>query len=320
MAVCQNPGMDLRQLATFVHVAELGSFTRAARVLQVAQPALSRQVRALEIELRQNLFARTGRGVALTEAGQRLLAHGRGILQQVERAQQDLEDHRGAPVGHLALGLPPSVSRLVTAPVVEAFRERFPKATLTVVEGLSAYVLEWLVLGRVDLAVVYQAPPDPAIELQPVARELLHLVGPRPGRSAPPIGPPVTLAELTTLDLVIPSRPHSLRMLLETALATAGLRPRIAAEIESVPAMLELVERSSPKAPLHALLSLTALIGRQPVHQARPVVLNGRRRPLTAQVSLATSAQRPRGVLLEQAAALLRERMLVHWKDAGVQR
>lgn len=320
MAVCQNPGMDLRQLATFVHVAELGSFTRAARVLQVAQPALSRQVRALEIELRQNLFARTGRGVTLTEAGQRLLAHGRGILQQVERAQQDLEDHRGAPVGHVALGLPPSVSRLVTAPVVEAFRERFPKATLTVVEGLSAYVLEWLVLGRVDLAVVYQAPPDPAIELQPVARELLHLVGPRPGRSAPPIGPPVTLAELTTLDLVIPSRPHSLRMLLETALATAGLKPRIAAEIESVPAMLELVERSPAGAPLHALLSLTALIGRQPVHQARPVVLDGRRRPLTAQVSLASSAQRPRGVLLEQAAALLRERMLVHWTDAGVQR
>ncbi|MCW5611330.1 MAG: LysR family transcriptional regulator [Rubrivivax sp.] len=309
--------MDLRQLATFVHVAELGSFTRAARVLQVAQPALSRQVRALEIELRQNLFARTGRGVTLTEAGQRLLAHGRGILQQVERAQQDLEDHRGAPVGHVALGLPPSVSRLVTAPLVEGFRERFPKATLTVVEGLSAYVLEWLALGRVDLAVVYQAPPDPAIELQPVAHEFLHLVGRRPGRRAPPIGPPVTLAELTTLDLVIPSRPHSLRMLLETALATAGLKPRIAAEIESVPAMLELVERSPASAPLHALLSLTALIGRDPVHQARPVVIGGRRRPLTAQVSLATSAQRPRGVLLEQAAALLRERMLVHWTDEG---
>ncbi|MBX3637066.1 MAG: LysR family transcriptional regulator [Rubrivivax sp.] len=309
--------MDLRQLATFVHVAELGSFTRAARVLQVAQPALSRQVRALEIELRQNLFARTGRGVTVTEAGQRLLAHGRGILQQVERAQQDLEDHRGAPVGHVALGLPPSVSRLVTAPLVEAFRERFPKATLTVVEGLSAYVLEWLVLGRVDLAVVYQAPPDPAVELQPVAREILHLVGPRPARRAPLIGPPATLAELTTLDLVIPSRPHSLRMLLETALATAGLKPRIAAEIESVPAMLELVERSSQKAPLHSLLSLTALIGREPAHQARPVVLDGRRRPLTAQVSLATSAQRPRGALIEQAATLLRERMLVHWTDKG---
>jgi LysR family transcriptional regulator, nitrogen assimilation regulatory protein len=311
--------MDLRQLATFVHVAELGSFTRASRVLQVAQPALSRQVRALEIELRQSLFARTGRGVTLTEAGQRLLAHGRGILQQVERAQQDLDDHRGMPVGHLAVGLPPSVSRLVTAPLVEVYRERFPKATLTVVEGLSAYVLEWLVQGRVDLAVVYQAPPDPAVELHPVAREYLHLVGPRIGRSAL-IGPPVTLAELTTLDLVIPSRPHSLRMLLETALATAGLKPRIAAEIESVPAMLQLVERSSARAPLHALLSLTALIGREPTHVARPVVLDGRRQPLTTQLSLATSAQRPRGTLIEQAVALLREQMLLYWTDKVAER
>ncbi|MDE1950493.1 MAG: LysR family transcriptional regulator, partial [Burkholderiales bacterium] len=93
--------MDLKQLDYFVHVAELGSFTRAATVLRVAQPALSRQVRALEVELRQPLFDRNGRGVTLTEAGKRLLAHGRGILQQVDRARQDLEDQRGAASGRL---------------------------------------------------------------------------------------------------------------------------------------------------------------------------------------------------------------------------
>ena len=87
--------MDLKQLEYFVHVAELGSFTRAANRLAVVQSALSRQVRALEVELRQPLFARTGRGVTLTEPGRRLLEHGRGILQQVERARQDIEDRRG---------------------------------------------------------------------------------------------------------------------------------------------------------------------------------------------------------------------------------
>ena len=101
--------MDLKQLEYFVHVAEMGSFTRAAAFLQVAQPALSRQVRTLEVELRQPLLDRNGRGVTLTEAGKRLLAHGRGILQQVERARQDLEDQRGAATGHLAVGLPPSL-------------------------------------------------------------------------------------------------------------------------------------------------------------------------------------------------------------------
>src|SRR5687768_10888985 len=85
----ENAGMDLKQLDYFVHVAELGSFTRAASVLRVAQPALSRQVRALEVELRQTVLERNGRGVTLTQAGTRLLGHARGILQQVQRARQD---------------------------------------------------------------------------------------------------------------------------------------------------------------------------------------------------------------------------------------
>ena len=98
--------MDLKQLEYFVHVAEFGSFTRASAFLRVAQPALSRQIRSLEVELRQTLFERNGRGVTLTEAGKRLLAHGRGILQQVDRARQDMEDQRGAGSGHLSVGMP----------------------------------------------------------------------------------------------------------------------------------------------------------------------------------------------------------------------
>ena len=98
--------MDLKQLEYFTQVAEMGSFTRAAAFLQVAQPALSRQVRALEVELRQTLLDRNGRGVTLTEAGKRLLAHARGILQQVRRARDDLEDQRGAATGRLAIALP----------------------------------------------------------------------------------------------------------------------------------------------------------------------------------------------------------------------
>ncbi|MGS0755628.1 LysR family transcriptional regulator [Roseateles sp. GG27B] len=77
--------MDLKQLEYFINVAEHGSFSKAALVLQIAQPALSRQVRALEIELRETLLLRNGRGVALTEAGQRLMEHGRAILQLVEQ-------------------------------------------------------------------------------------------------------------------------------------------------------------------------------------------------------------------------------------------
>jgi LysR family nitrogen assimilation transcriptional regulator len=294
--------MDLKQLETFVHVAELGSFTRAASVLQIAQPALSRQVRALEVELHQPLFDRNGRGVTLTDAGQRLLAHGRGILQQVERAKQDLEDQRGAATGLLSIALPPSVSRTLTAPLVEAFRNRFPRATLSMLEGLTTYTLEWLQQGRVDCAVVYNATPAAAITLQPVLDEKLYLVSAR-GTARTLLGSAVTLADVAAHELVIPSRPHAIRMRLETALAAEGLKPQVGLEIESVPAMLDLVQRL----PLHAVLSLNALRGSEHEGglQARPIHIAPRGGALATSLWIATSAQRPRGALLEQATALL---------------
>ena len=98
--------MDLKQIEYFVRVAELGSFTRASVVLNIAQPALSRQVRLLEVELRQNLLVRNGRGATPTEAGKVLLEHGRGILHQVERAREELGRVRGALAGRVAIGLP----------------------------------------------------------------------------------------------------------------------------------------------------------------------------------------------------------------------
>ena len=297
--------MDLKQLQYFVQVAELGGFTRAASVLRVAQPALSRQVRSLEVELRQRLFDRNGRGVTLTAAGTRLLAHGRGILQQVERARLDLEDQRGAASGLLSIGLPPSVSRTLTAPLVEAFRERFPRATLSVVEGLSTYTLEWLTQGRIDCAVVYNATPAAAIDLMPVLQEPLFLVSARTPRSSAALrGPAVTLAQLATKELVIPSRPHAIRMRLETVMAEARCKPLVGLEIESVPAMLDLVQRHA----LHAVLSLNAVraSGREQAFVVQPIGVSPRKF-LSTSLWLATSALRPRGPLLDQAAQVLLE-------------
>lgn len=297
--------MDLKQLEAFVHVAELGSFTRAAGHLRTAQPALSRQVRALEVELRQALFERNGRGVTLTPAGQRLLAHGRGILAQVERARHDLEAHRGAPVGRLALGVPPSVGRSLTGPLVLAFRQRFPQATLTMVEGLTTYVLEWLAQGRVDAAVAYDVAPSGHLDLLPVLQEpmLLMSAATAPCEGPPSEGAPATMADLAQHALVIPSRPHAIRMRVEGALAAAGLKPRVALEIESVPAMLELVRLQG----LHAVLSRQALQGHpQPgAFAVRPLHLDRSQQPLAASLWIATAAQRPRTPLLDAALPLL---------------
>ncbi len=299
--------VDFKQIQYFVQVAELGSFTRAASLLRVAQPGLSRRVRALEVELRQTLFDRNGRGVTLTPAGTRLLAHGRGILQQVERAKLDLEDQRGAATGLISIGLPPSVSRSQTAPLVDAFRQQFPKATLSVVEGLSTYTLDWLAQGRIDCAVVYNASPAAAIDLQPVLQEPLYLVSARNAKgsnkaSTRLLGPALSLAQLAARELVIPSRPHAIRMRVETALAEGGYQTRVALEVESLPAILDLVRRHG----LHAVLSLNAVYatGHAEAFRAQPINL-GRGQQLAASLWLATSAQRPRGPLLEQVSAML---------------
>ena len=299
--------MDLKQLEYFVQVAELGGFTRAAAVLRVAQPALSRQVRLLEVELRQPLLLRNGRGATLTPAGQRLLEHARGILQQVQRARLDLEAQRGAATGRITLALPPTVGRTLTTPLVAAFRERFPGAQLSVMETLSAYALEWLASGRVDCAVVYNVTPTPLIDLQPVLDEPLYLVSRRPIGARRLIDQTISLEQLAKCELVIPSRPHSIRMLLEAALAGAGARARVALEIESVAAMLELAAQGQ----MHAVLSLNALRGSEhEAHlQARPIGRPG----LSSKLWLATSAQRARGPLMDQSLALLRELLHRHF-------
>jgi len=145
--------VDLKQLEYFRHVAELGSFTNAAAFLSVGQPTLSRQIAELESEFGQDLFDRNGRGVVLTQAGSQLLEHTRGILMQVGRARQELETTRSGDAGHITLGLPASLGNIVTVPLIKAFGKLLPKSRLAFSEGLSAYVLERLSVGRIDSSV-----------------------------------------------------------------------------------------------------------------------------------------------------------------------
>jgi LysR family nitrogen assimilation transcriptional regulator len=302
--------MDLRQLEYFTHVAELGSFTRAANFLLMTQPVLSRQVRSLEIEFRQVLLERNGRGVVMTEAGKRLLAHSRSILGQAARIRSDMEDGRGKATGRLVVALPPSVSLALTAPLVRLFRQSFPKASLCILEGISAYALEWLAIGRVDCAVVYTVAPSQEIELSPVLSEQLYLISKRSTQHASGKimdDEPAAWPEVAQCQLILPSRPHSIRMLLESSMAEASLRPQVALEIESVPAILNLVRDEG----LTAVLSLKALCstGQENEFDARPIGTP----PLQTTLWVATSARRPSGQLLKQTVPLLHQVLCDTW-------
>ncbi len=228
--------MTLRQLEYFVRVAELGGFSRAAMLLGIAQPALSRQVRLLEADLRTSLFRRTGRGVVLTESGQRLLAHAQGILHQLGQARDDLLAGTDEPTGRVVVGLPPSMARRLTLPLVERFQADLPRARLAIVEGLSTHITEWIATGRADLGLVHDPTPVEAIETTPVLDERLCLISPAPGPDAP-----LRFAELPRFPLIIPERMHAIRRLVEAQATLAGVRLAVAWEVSGVRAILDLV-------------------------------------------------------------------------------
>jgi len=236
--------MDLKQLECFVRVAEMGSFTKAASILAVAQPALSKRVRQLEVELRRALLIRNGRGVALTEEGTVLLAHAKGILEQVDRARQEVTAIQGLPIGKVVVGAPPAAGKALIAQtqLVTVFRERFPKASLEIIEAKTWSIYEWLLLGRVDIGILYDPRPSPAIEFNVLGEEEIFLVSRKgDGRVAP--GKSVPLKHLDQYSLILPSYPHAMRALAETAAAAAGIKLDISIQIEGVPFILELVNK-----------------------------------------------------------------------------
>ena len=294
--------MDLKQLEYFVRVAELGSFTRAAQALNIAQPALSRQVRLLEVELRQNLLVRNGRGATPTQAGQLLLEHGRGILHQVERAREELGRVRSGLSGRVALGLPPSVARMLTVPLTRAFRQRMPEAQLSISEGLSTAMQENLQNGRLDIAVLYNPNQVPGIEHTPLVQEELLLVQPRPpGLQEDPPPPPISLQEVATLPLVIPTRPNAIRMHVESEMAAIGCRPHIALEIDGVSAILDLVADGAG----YAILSRNAVM--RSVRPSAFAVRQLSEPALHIQLTTAISSLRPTTLTQQATLALITE-------------
>lgn len=295
--------MDLKQLEYFVRVAELGSFTRASIALNIAQPALSRQVRMLEVELRQNLLDRNGRGVKLTESGKLLLEHGRGILHQVEVAREEMGSARGALAGRVSVGLPPSLSRLITVPLARAFMQHLPQARLTLTEGFSVQMYEGLRVGNLDMAVLYNPVRSPDLEMSTLHEEQLVLIAARdhPLRQDAPLPATLSLREVAALPLILPSRPNVFRILIDAEMARFGLKPQVTLEVDGLNAILNLVREGLG----HAVLPAYTLSS---FSNATPFVLHGIHSPrIMSELNLVWSSRRPSTETHKRALALIRE-------------
>lgn len=290
--------MDLRQIRYFLNVAQAGSFSRAATILGVAQPALSRQVRNLEDELKQTLLLRDGRGVRLSEAGLCFAEYAERIIRQVEAATSAVEELRGVLTGTVTIGMPATPAKILTVPLITAFQRRFPRATIRIIEGLSTYLKEFLAAGRIDAALLFDTAPSAALEIIPVFTETLLCISPKSPVAA---GQSITVQSLSRLPLILPSEPNSIRALVDRYLRKAGKQPHSILEIDAIAPTLELVAAGYG----HTILSKNALRAWRPT--TRGLVTTPLRPGIKAELSVVVSTRGPWTPLQKATVDIVRQ-------------
>jgi LysR family nitrogen assimilation transcriptional regulator len=277
--------MDLQGIRYFLEVASSGSLSRAAVRLGVSQPALSRQISRLEADLGREMFYRNGRGVLLTEAGQRFLEVSQGVIQQLADVRAELSAGALDIVGGVTLGMPPSLSASMGADLALRFATEHPRARLRIREAFSAILLEWTEAARLDLAVLYNARISPNLIATPLLLEDLFLI--EPPSAAPPPPSAVPLSILTGKALVLPGPENGLRRVLDAACAAEGIRLRVLTEVDCVPALKQLVERGVGP----TVLPFGAV--HREVREGRLQALSFRSAAMRALLVIATPSNRP---------------------------
>lgn len=230
--------MELRQLHNFLTVVDQRSVSRAASLLHLAQPALSRQIRALEEELGADLLVRHGWGVTPTPEGEILATHARGLLRDAQAAREAVSAFSGVPSGKLTVGVPSSMAAVLLPGLALAASAALPGVELRLVEGYSATLHQRTLAGQLDLAVLYSEPHLPAITRWPLLTEPLVAIGQSGVLDSKT---QLSIGQLIEYPLLLPAASNRLRILFEEAAARAGAHHQLRMEVDSVPALLELV-------------------------------------------------------------------------------
>jgi len=256
--------MEISQLRTLVHVAELGSLSKAADRMHIAQPALSRRVRMLEEELGVRLFARHGRGMVVTEQGQEVLSHALRVLAELDEIRTRTADANAPLTGHIAVGLPPTVADIISVPLVAAFGKAHPQVTLRLVSAYTGYLLDWLHRGEIDLAVLYDPRAARSLRSHPLLLENLFLIGPPEAGFSTVRAIP--FRQLDGKRLLLPSVRHGLRTIVERCAAEAGITLDVVVEADSYATLKDLVRHGHgwtilPLAPIHEDIEARRLTG-----------------------------------------------------------
>ena len=227
--------MELRSIQYFVQVADEGCITRTADKIGIAQPALTRHIKQLEAELGTQLLTRLPRGVRLTTSGRDFLDHARAITLEVSRASEHVRAKAQAPQGKVVMGTSPTLAPLLLPGCVARARQQCPTVTLKVVEGFSPQLLDALLTGRLDLALMTNPPRTTALTLTPLCSEPLVVLSPPGARGTRHA---FSLAELCGTPLIMTV---GICTLVEQQLAGFGGGLRVEAVVDSVEAIRRLL-------------------------------------------------------------------------------
>lgn len=233
--------MDIAQLKTLILVAELGSLRKAADRLKLAQPALSRHIRLLEETLEVDLFERHGRGMVITDAGRDVLGHALKIANEFDAIRHSLDQRKTSLSGTVVIGVPPTVAKIITAPLLRGIQEAHPRLTVRFSSAFSGHMLDWLRRGEIDMALIYdpQLPADSPVSTLPMVTEALYLVSNQKRGLA--LNRPVRFADLQNEELILPSAPHGLRSVVNHYAQRASIQIKPTIEADSLGAILDLI-------------------------------------------------------------------------------
>ena len=223
--------MLLQQLLTFTRVVDLGSFTRAGELLNLSQPAVTRQVAALEREFGVPLVERAGRHLVVTPAGQIVHDHARSIEALVERTREDVGSLSHPEQGQVSVAAVTTVGLSTLPTLLAEFRVRYPSVRFRLWSGRTDGVLDRLLGGHADVGLASAVVAHPRLDCIPLFEDPVVLVAsPEVAQGLPD---PIPLEEMPNLDMILYQSPSRFRTLVDAAFEQAGAYPRVAMEFDS---------------------------------------------------------------------------------------
>ena len=232
--------MELRQLRTVLAIAETGSLTKAAELLHVVQPALSRQLKQLEDELGTPLFERNRLGMVLTVPGRRFVDQVRLSLKGLNEARADIGAAKSDLLGTVSIGMLPSLATALAGPLVIALQQQYPNLRVRIATGFSDFLQEGLEGGKLDICLMGDYLQSELLQTSPVYSEPIYVFG-KPG-SGLSEGAPMTLEAVSRMPMVVPEA-RSLRNVIDRACTILGVNLNLVAESDSTTVILDLVLR-----------------------------------------------------------------------------